>query len=108
MAGDVVDHLDLADPDDGAWRHPGDRHGDLLHGALVVAAVADRRDLTDGTAGEYMTSAPATVELETPLADVARTMLADGVRHLPVVVGGEVIGMVSARDLLELESATTA
>ena len=74
----------------------------------IVRAVADRRDLADGTAGEYMTSAPATVELDTSLADVARTMLAYGVRHLPVVVAGEVIGMVSARDLLELESATTA
>ena len=73
----------------------------------IVRAVADRRDLADGTAGEYMTSAPATVELDTSLADVARTMLAYGVRHLPVVVAGEVIGMVSARDLLELESATT-
>jgi CBS domain-containing protein len=74
----------------------------------VVRAVADRRELADGTAGEYMTSAPATVELETPLAEVARTMLAYGVRHLPVVVAGDVIGMVSARDLLQLESATTA
>jgi CBS domain-containing protein len=73
----------------------------------IVRAVADRRDLADGTAGEYMTSAPATVELDTSLADVARTMLAYGVRHVPVVVAGEVIGMVSARDLLELESATT-
>jgi CBS domain-containing protein len=27
----------------------------------LVRAVADRRDLADGTAGEYMTSAPATV-----------------------------------------------
>ena len=44
--------------------------------------------------------------LETPLAEVARTMLAYGVRHLPVVAG-EVLGMVSARDLLELGSATT-
>ena len=54
-----------------------------------------------------MTRAPATVALETPLAEVARTMLADGIRHLPVVVAGDVLGMVSARDLLELESATT-
>ena len=74
----------------------------------IVRAVADRSDLADGTAGEYMTSAPATVDPDTSLADVARTMLAYGVRHLPVVVAGEVIGMVSARDLLELESATTA
>jgi CBS domain-containing protein len=73
----------------------------------IVRAVADRRDLADCTAGEYMTSKPATVDLETPLAAVARSMLDHGVRHLPVVVGGEVMGMVSARDLLELESATT-
>jgi CBS domain-containing protein len=73
----------------------------------IVRAVADRRDLADGTAGDYMTLEPATVSLETPLGEVARTMLAYGVRHLPVVVGGEVIGMVSARDLLEVEGATT-
>jgi CBS domain-containing protein len=70
----------------------------------IVRAVADRRDLADG---DYMTLEPATVSLETPLGEVARTMLAYGVRHLPVVVGGEVIGMVSARDLLEVEGATT-
>jgi CBS domain-containing protein len=73
----------------------------------IVCAVADRRDLAEGTAGDYMTLEPATVELETPLAEVARTMLAYGVRHLPVVVAGDVIGMVSARDLLQVESATS-
>jgi CBS domain-containing protein len=73
----------------------------------IVRAVADRRDLAEGTAVEYMTSAPATVDLETPLAEVARRMVAFGVRHLPVVVAGDIIGMVSARDLLALERATT-
>jgi CBS domain-containing protein len=73
----------------------------------IVRAVADRRNLADGTAGEYMTSEPVTVDLEMPLAEVARRMLAYGVRHLPVVMAGDVIGMVSARDLLEVESATT-
>jgi CBS domain-containing protein len=73
----------------------------------IIRAVADRRDLAEGTAGDYMTLEPATVALETPLAEVARTMLAFGIRHLPVVVAGEVLGMVSARDLLELESTTT-
>ena len=34
----------------------------------IVCAVADRRDLADGTAGEYMTWEPATVGLEAPLA----------------------------------------
>jgi CBS domain-containing protein len=73
----------------------------------IVCAVADRRDLADVTAADYITVEPATVGLETPLAGVARTMLAYGIRHLPVVMAGDVIGMVSARDLLELESATT-
>jgi CBS domain-containing protein len=73
----------------------------------IVRAVADQRDLADCTAGECMTSEPATVDLETPLWVVAWRMLAYGVRHLPVVVGGgEVTGMVSARDLLELQSLT--
>jgi CBS domain-containing protein len=74
----------------------------------IVRAVADRRDLADVTAGDYMTWEPATVALDTPLAEVARTMLAYGIRHLPVVEAGDVLGMVSARDLLELESTTTA
>jgi CBS domain-containing protein len=73
----------------------------------IVRAVVDRRDLAESTAGEYMTVEPVTVALETPLADVARTMLALGVRHLPVVVAGDVLGMVSARDLLELESTSS-
>src|SRR5574341_1169556 len=74
----------------------------------IVRAVADRRNLADCTAGEYMTSEPATVDLETPLWVVARKMLAYGVRHLPVVAGGEVTGMVSARDLLAFPSATAS
>jgi CBS domain-containing protein len=72
-----------------------------------VRAVVDGRDLADRTVGEYLTPAPATVELDTPLAEVARAMLAYGIRHLPVVAAGDVIGMVSARDLLELKVATT-
>jgi CBS domain-containing protein len=46
----------------------------------IVRAVADRRDLAEGTAGEYMTSAPATVELETPLAGVGQGWLV-GLAH---------------------------
>jgi CBS domain-containing protein len=85
----------------------GYRLAGILTERDVVRAVADRRDLGDCTVGEYMTREPATVDLETPLWDVAWRMLAYGVRHLPVVVTGEVTGMVSARDLLELQSATT-
>jgi len=34
------------------------------------------------------------------LSDVARRMLELGVRHLPVVEGGRIVGMVSALDVL--------
>ena len=85
----------------------GDRLAGIITERDIVRAVADQRDLASCTAGEYMTQEPATVDLETPLSKVARTMLAYGVRHLPVMVTSEVMGMVSARDLLELESATT-
>jgi CBS domain-containing protein len=85
----------------------GDRLAGIIIEHAIVRAVADGRDLAGCTVGEYMTSGPATVELDTPQREVARTMLTYGHRHLPVVVAGEVLGMVSARDLLEVESATT-
>ena len=72
----------------------------------IVRAVVDGRNLEVCTAAEYMAPDPATVDLDTPLGIVAWKMLAYGVRHLPVLVGGEVTGMVSARDLLELQIAT--
>jgi CBS domain-containing protein len=84
----------------------GSRLAGIITERDIVRAVADRRDLAECTAAEYMTSEPATVRLETPLSVVAWKMLAYGVRHLPVVVGGEVTGMVSARDLLSVQSAT--
>jgi CBS domain-containing protein len=41
------------------------------------------------------------IEVETAL----RTMLDNGFRHLPVVERGDVIGMVSMRDLAELTTS---
>jgi CBS domain-containing protein len=40
----------------------GDRLAGIITERDIVRAVADRRDLADATAGEYMTSTPATVE----------------------------------------------
>jgi CBS domain-containing protein len=46
-----------------------------------------------------MTRDPKTVSPDVDSEDALRTMLDSGFRHLPVVEGGEVIGMVSMRDL---------
>jgi CBS domain-containing protein len=53
----------------------GYRLAEIITERDLVRAVADRRDLAACTAGEYMTSEPATVALDTPLAEIARTML---------------------------------
>jgi CBS domain-containing protein len=51
-----------------------------------------------------MTRDPKTVDPEMDVDEALRTMLDHGFRHLPVVERGEVIGMVSMRDLAASES----
>lgn len=78
------------------------------HGALegivterdLLCAVADGVDPATATVERYMTRDPVTVSPDTEAADAAAQMLALGARHLPVVEGGRVVGMLSARDLL--------
>lgn len=55
------------------------------------------------TVGEHMTPAPHPVGLEQNLATAARFMRKHGVRHLPVLHGGDIVGILSARDIIMLE-----
>jgi CBS domain-containing protein len=48
---------------------------------------------------EWMTRDPATVRPETTVAEALNQMLFGGFRHLPVLDGPSVVGMVSMRDL---------
>jgi CBS domain-containing protein len=47
-----------------------------------------------------MTPAPAVLGPDSELAEAAHTMLALGVRHLPIVQRGRLVGVLSIRDLL--------
>ena len=49
---------------------------------------------------DIMTSDVFGVSRDTPVAEAAQTMLANGFRRLPVVEGTEVTGIVSLRDVL--------
>ncbi len=69
----------------------------------VVAAVAEGVGTT-AAAETCMTAEPATASPDEDSRDVALRMLELGVRHLPVVEQGIVVGVVSARDLLMLEA----
>jgi CBS domain-containing protein len=72
----------------------------------LTAAVADGVDPARTLVRDRMTPAPATVAPDDEVADAARTMADLGVRHLPVVEGERLVGMLSIRDLIDL--GTTA
>lgn len=56
------------------------------------------------TVREFMTPTPLTVGRQSSLAAAAQIMRRHHVRHLPVLHGGRIEGVVSERDLLLLES----
>jgi CBS domain-containing protein len=64
----------------------------------IVHAVA--RGEEDATAGDVMTEAPDTIEIDTEISEAVAWMNATGYRHLPVTDNGNLVGMVSIKDLL--------
>jgi CBS domain-containing protein len=77
--------------------------GSFLAGILterdVLNAAASGEDLREARVAEWMTPDPQSVAPRASVADAAQIMLLNGFRHLPVVEGGEVRGVVSLRDL---------
>jgi CBS domain-containing protein len=69
----------------------------------LVDALIDGSNPSTALISRYMTAAPQYAGPEDDSSEVALRLLDMGVRHLPVVEAGQVIGMVSARDLLLLE-----
>ena len=49
---------------------------------------------------DYMTPAPEVLRPDSDLADAAHLMLELGVRHLPIMGGGRLVGVLSMRDVL--------
>ncbi|MFK7992441.1 MAG: CBS domain-containing protein [Sandaracinaceae bacterium] len=56
----------------------------------------------DTNAQELMTADVVTVREDTPLAAALEVMQENGIRHLPVVREGQLVGMLSDRDLQSL------
>jgi acetoin utilization protein AcuB len=55
--------------------------------------------MDEPTIDMYMTTAPHTIEPARPLAEAHRLMRTHGIRHLPVVEGEALVGLVSRSDL---------
>jgi acetoin utilization protein AcuB len=56
------------------------------------------------TVGEYMTASPHTIGRGRSLSAASRLMKENRIRHLPVLEGGRIVGLISERDLLLVES----
>ena len=56
------------------------------------------------TIQKYMTTAPHTIGIDQPLSVAHRLMREHHVRHLPVLRGGQIVGLLSDRDLNLIES----
>ena len=79
--------------------NPGGATG-LVSERDVVAAVADGDDLDNRQALDIMTADLVTAAPDDTIAAVGVLMRDAGVRHVPVAVGGTVVGVVSIRDVL--------
>jgi CBS domain-containing protein len=66
----------------------------------VVRAAASGKDLNSSKVADWMTSDPVTVEGGMDADEAAEIMMANGFRHLPVVEGQSLVGIVSLRDVL--------
>jgi CBS domain-containing protein len=65
----------------------------------VLRAAASGTDLTTSPVSAWMTKDPEQASPDTTIEDAAQLMLLHGFRHLPVVEGRTVCGVVSLRDL---------
>jgi CBS domain-containing protein len=89
----------------------GERHigsalvmeGERLVGILterdVVRAMSGTFDAPMRPVIEWMTKRPTTAGPDTPVKEALRVMVEGGFRHLPVLDGDQVVGMVSMRDI---------
>jgi CBS domain-containing protein len=84
--------------------YEGDRLAGILTETDIARAVADHRKPETTIVSEYMSQDPVTAGPEEDSMDVALRMVRGGFRHLPVLEEGRLIGMVSARDLLQVEA----
>jgi CBS domain-containing protein len=66
----------------------------------VLRLAAERDDFQDLRVGDVMTSRVVTASADTSIVDAAHLMGEHKIRHLPIVEGDNLIGMIGIRDVL--------
>lgn len=74
----------------------------------LARALADTIDPGTTTVAAYATDDVVLADPDDDSAEVEARMLDAGIRHLPVVSDGRLVGMVSMRDLLAVHQHTSA
>ena len=123
LVSDVMERDLLAVPADNALLDTAKRMAERNVGAALVldgeriAGILTERDLlravaaehaADDVVSDWMTPNPETIDASDTTEDAAVLMIHGGFRHLPVLEGGAVIGIVSIRDLVRVTLADTA
>jgi CBS domain-containing protein len=80
----------------------GDHFDGVVSERDVVRALSRGGVPSDVWVVDVMTAEPVYVDPDEPIITVAERMLDEGVRHLPVVSDGQVVGVVSVRDALRV------
>lgn len=65
----------------------------------VLRALASDFDASHHTVAEWMTKDPVTITPDADVREALDRMLEEGFRHMPVMEAGELVGVVSIRDL---------
>ncbi|KWW98989.1 CBS domain-containing protein [Carbonactinospora thermoautotrophica] len=71
----------------------------------ILKAAAQGVDLDKTPVGDLMTREVQTVPPDRSIRDAARMMAQHWIRHLPVVDGGKVVGVLSQRDIVGIFAA---
>ncbi len=72
---------------------------------ILKRVVAKGIDLDKKTVEDIMTKNPVTIEHDASILEATRLMSENGFRRLLVVKGGKLIGVVTAKDVIEVMSA---
>jgi CBS domain-containing protein len=85
----------------------GDRLAGILTERDILRAVA-RGIREDAVVGDWMTTNPDTIGPDETTEHAATLMMHGGFRHLPVVEGDDVVGILSIRDLMRIALSDSA
>jgi CBS domain-containing protein len=77
----------------------------VITDAEITSAVARGRSLENTRISQVVTATLVTVQADVVAEDAARLMLSAGIRHLPVVEGRRLVGMVELADLYRVSLA---